>query len=192
MLSPLILASASPQRSTLLKSLGVVFEVISSTIEERSCTESDPAKRSMALALMKAKDVAGSHPKAWIIGCDTLVVADDGILLEKPRDADDARRMLRLQSGRTSTVHSGLTLLSPKGESWTDISSSRVTFKELSNADVEWWIATGQWEGRSGAFQIDGLGQLMIVHLDGDWTSVVGLPVFLLGELAERAGERIV
>lgn len=202
-----ILASTSPQRRQLLQGLGIVFEMIPSSVEESACTEQDPAKRAVILARLKAEDVAEKNSGAWVLGCDTLVVASDGSLLEKPGDAAEAERMLRLQSGRVSTVHSALCLIAPgsaaefhgfgkltTGETpllSDGISSSRVHFKKLSDEGIAWWIGTGQWKDRSGAFQIDGLGQLMIEHLEGDWTSVVGLPVFLLGELMKKAGMQL-
>jgi septum formation protein len=184
----LILASASPQRKTLLEGLGFPFEVIPSRVDEPAHPETDPAKRAHALACAKACDVATLHPDAWVIGSDTLVVAPDGTLLEKPADAEDARRMLRLQSGGTSAVHSGLCLIAPDGRVWSDVSSSDVRFAQLGETEVEWWIGTGHWQGRSGGFQIDGEGQLLIAEIRGDWTSIVGLPVFLLGQLMKKAG----
>ncbi len=188
----IILASASPQRRYLLEGLGVAFEVIPSTVDEHECPETDPVRRARILAQMKATEIHAKHPDAWIIGCDTLVVAPDGTLLEKPADAGEALTMMQKQSGGVSTVHSGLCLLSPDGTSFCDVSSSRVTFKSLSDAELQWWIETGLWEGRSGAFQIDGLGQLMIERIDGDWTGVVGLPIFLLGELAGKVGLKLI
>ncbi len=183
----LILASASPQRKTLLEGLGVAFEVIPSTVDEAAVEESDPARRSVLLAQMKAKDVALRNPDAWVIGCDTLVVAPDGTLLEKPADAQEAEKMLKAQSGGTSVVHSGLSLRSPDGKEVSGISSSSVLFRKLTDQDIEWWVKTKLWAGRSGAFQIDGPGQLMIEKIEGDWTGIVGLPVFLLGELMRKA-----
>ncbi len=185
---PLILASASPQRQSLLEGLGLTFSVIPSRVPEEMCTETDPAKRAVHLAREKAQEVGQRHRGEWIIGCDTLVVASGGTLLEKPRDEEDARRMLRLQSGGTSVVHSGLALLSPAGVLYDGLSSSAVTFKELSAEEIDWWMETKLWEGRSGAFQIDGPGQFMIERIEGDWTGIVGLPVFLLGQLARKAG----
>ena len=184
----LVLASASPQRKVLLESLGVDFIVCPSGTDESLCTEEDPIARTKALARQKADDVTAQHPDAWILGCDTLVVSSAGVLLEKPTDADDARRMLGLHSGSVSTVHSTLCLRSPSGKYYEGLSSSDVHFKELSDEDIEWWISTGQWKNRSGAFQIDGRGQLLIAHIEGDWSSIVGLPIFLLGELCTQAG----
>ena len=183
-----VLASASPQRKTLLEGLGVQFDVVPSTVDEAAHIERDPVQRARVLASMKAKDVASKEGTGkWVIGCDTLVVADEGTVLEKPVDEQDARRMIELQSGKTSWVHSGISLVSPEGEEWLDVSSSSVTFRSLSKADVDWWIEKGLWKGRSGSFQIDGLGQLMIERIEGDWTSIVGFPVFAFGELVRKA-----
>ena len=192
----LILASASPQRKILLKSLGLHFEVVPSGVREETCPERDPGKRALCLASLKARDVAARHPKAWVLGCDTLVVASDGTLLEKPADEEDARRMIRRQSGAQSLVHSGLALRSPRGEGLaaefipqlTDLCTSRVSFHKMSNARIDWWIGTGLWQSRSGAFQIDGPGQLMIEWLEGDWSGVVGLSLFAFGQLCRKAG----
>ncbi len=125
------------------------------------------------------------------MGCDTLVVAESGTLLEKPNDETDARRMLMLQSGRTSLVHSALCIVDTSGKTHEGISSSSVTFKELSEKEIGWWIATKLWQGRSGGFQIDGLGQLMIESITGDWTGIVGLPVFLVGKLLKEAKSKL-
>ncbi len=183
----LILASASPQRKELLKGLGLSFDTIPSSVEESACTEKDPTRRAVVLARLKAEDIHALHPDACVIGCDTLVVSAAGILLEKPVNAPDAERMLRLQSGNVSIVHSALCVIGPEGM-YEGISSSCVHFKTLSEKEIAWWISTNQWKDRSGAFQIDGRGQLMIEDLEGDWTGVVGLPVYLLGELLKKAG----
>ncbi|MDD4319403.1 MAG: Maf family protein [Candidatus Peribacteraceae bacterium] len=180
----LILASASPQRKMLLEGLGLTFDVIvPHGVDEQAHPELTPGKRALGLARLKAEDVAARSGGSWVIGCDTLVVSPDGQLFEKPADEKDARRMIAAQSGRTSVVHSGLCLLSPDGKRAEGVSSSQVTFMRMSAADIDWWIATGQWKDRSGSFQIDGLGQLMIEEIKGDWTSIVGFPVFLFGKL---------
>jgi len=184
----LILASASPQRRKLLEGLGVSFEVIPSEVDEAACKEMDPLERARVLSQLKAQRVAQDNEGAWVIGCDTIVVSSAGRLLEKPTSSEEAQEMLQHQSGTSSEVHSGLMLLSPQGGCRGGVSSSRVRFKRLSQADLDWWVSTGLWEGRSGAFQIEGQGQLLIEELIGDWSGVVGLPISLLGDLAQRAG----
>lgn len=187
-MDPLILASASPQRAALLRGIGVAFEVIPSAVDEEGHPERDPAKRAEQLACAKARDVAVLHPGRWVLGCDTLVVASDGAMLEKPRDAEEAAVMIRRQSGGDSIIHSAVALVTPKGDVIEGLDSSRVRFRSISEEDIAWWIALGFWEGRSGAFQIDGPGQLLIERIEGDWSGVVGLPIYLLGQLMKQAG----
>jgi len=185
----LVLASASPQRYALLEGLNIPFEVCVTGVEDESdVSHTDPVERAQFFARLKAERAHAVHPDAWIIGCDTLVVAADGTLLEKPRNEDEAHAMIELQSGKTSLVHSGLCVMNPRGEKQEGMSTSAVKFKQLSSAEIDWWIGTRLWEGRSGSFQIDGPGQLMIERIEGDWSSIVGLPVFLLGELMKKAG----
>lgn len=184
----LILASASPQRKTLLEGLGWEFRVEPSTVDEESHVIADHRERSLLLAQHKARDVHGRNRSAFVIGCDTLVVSHDGALHEKPKDAAEARAMIARQAEGPCVVHSGVCVVAPDGKEYSDVSSSTVYFAPLTPAQIEWWIGTGLWEGRSGAFQIDGPGQLMIERIEGDWTAVVGLPVFLLGLLLEEAG----
>lgn len=185
----LVLASASPQRKQLLMGLKIPFDVYVTGVEDESdVTHHDPVERAQFFARQKAERAHTAHPDAWIVGCDTLVVAADGTLLEKPLNAEDARTMLQLQSGKTSIVHSGLCVMNPLGEKQEEMSTSAVKFKRLSPQEVDWWISTRLWEGRSGSFQIDGPGQLMIERIEGDWSSIVGLPVFLLGQLLKKAG----
>ncbi len=184
----LILASASPQRKMLLKGLGLDFEVVPSGIEEDDHPENDPKRRAADLARLKALDISKKNRGAFVIGCDTLVVAADGTLLEKAGSANEARKMLVLQSGRASLVHSALCVVDCSGGLHEGISTSKVSFKKLSEQEIDWWIDSAQWRDRSGAFQIDGRGQLMISNIEGDYTGIVGLPAFLLGQLLGKAG----
>lgn len=178
----------SPQRKRLLEGLGLTFEVHPSDFDESSCTISDPEKRAQFLAYKKAETVNKLFPNSFVIGCDTLVVSQDGALLEKAPDADSARSAMQKLSGKKATVLSGLSIIDPLQKHYEGICSSIVTFKELSDREIDWWISTHLWKDRSGSFQIDGPGQLMISHIEGDWSSIVGLPVYLLGELFSQAG----
>lgn len=187
-MSRLILASASPQRKRLLLDLGLEFDVIPSGIEEDDHPENDPAGRAKDLARLKAVDISKINPGAIVIGCDTLVVTEDGELLEKALSQKEAREMLARQSGHQSLVHSALCVVDVSGQLHEGISTSKVTFKKLSGKEIDWWIKSGLWRDRSGSFQIDGPGQLMISKIEGDFTGIVGLPVFLLGELLKKAG----
>jgi septum formation protein len=188
MQSSLILASTSPQRKILLEGLGLTFTIVPSAVDEDAHPEKDPALRCRTLARLKAEEVAMRHPGQFVLGADTLVVNHTGLLLEKPANAEEARRMLCAQSGGVSTVHSAVCLIDPRGQLHEGLDTSSVFFAELDEQDIEWWISTGLWNGRSGAFQIDGPGQLMIERIEGDFTGIVGLPAYLFGQLAKQAG----
>lgn len=187
----LVLASASPQRKRLLEGLGFTFEVRPSDYDESSCKEKDPIARAKYLAWQKALTVNEEYPDSFVIGCDTLVVSSDGALLEKAPNPDVARDAITRLSGRTCQVHSALSVVDPQQNHHEGMSSSSVTFKELSDAEIDWWIATELWRDRSGSFQIDGPGQLLISHIEGDWSSVVGLPIYELGQLLQTSGYRL-
>ena len=187
-MSQLVLASASPQRKRLLEGLNISFAVHPSALDESQCTEADPLARCAVLAKLKAQAVAGEYPDSFVLGCDTLVVASDGTLCEKPADADAARAMLQLLSGGTCVVHSALHLIAPDGNEHDGIDSTQVTFRKLSDDDLDWWVSTNLWQDRSGGFQIEGKGQLLAEKLEGDWTGVVGLPVHLLGRMLDEVG----
>lgn len=193
-----ILASQSPQRREILDKLGIQFEVIPSDFDESTITECDPAKRAELLAEAKAKEVAAKHPDRWVIGVDTLVVSEDGQLLEKPIDADDARRMLKLHSGRTSVVHSGICLISQKSKGKSQkrhISSAYVTFRDLTDEIIEDWVQSDLWQERSGAFQIE-LPNVrsseeienhpLICGLNGEFETVVGFPIKSFEEIIRQ------
>ncbi len=182
-----ILASQSPQRREILEKLGIDFEVIPSNFDESQIAESDPIERAKMLARAKAEVIAQKNPDRWVIGVDTLVVSADGELLEKPVDAADAERMLTVQSGRVSTVHSALCLIK-NDVCRLEASTARVTFRELSDEDVAWWINSGLWRERSGGFQIDGEGHRIIEHLEGEFETVVGFPVALFAALLQEVG----
>lgn len=182
-----ILASQSPQRKAIFEKLKVPFEVIPSAIDESSITEPDPIKRAMLLAHAKADSVSKNYPDRIVIGVDTLVVSADHHLLEKPLSAADARRMMQLHSGRTSVVLSALAL-QRGGERKAGISTASVTFKTLNNEEIEWWIKTGLWQDRSGAFQIEGEGKKIITGYDGEFETIVGFPVQVFFSLCRRFG----
>lgn len=188
----LVLASASPQRKRLLEGLGLTFEVHPSNFDESTCTKTDPIERAKHQAYHKAMDVNKRFADSFVIGCDTLVVSQDGVLLEKAPDEDAARVMVGKLSGKVCNVYSALSVVDPQQIHHEGVSSSVVRFKELSDAEIDWWIGTQLWKDRSGSFQIDGPGQLMIEEIQGDWTSVVGLPVFLLGDLLRESGYSII
>ena len=184
----LILASASSGRKMLLEDLGIPFEIVPSTLNEDDHPERDPAKRAAVLARLKAEEVHARMNTRWVLGADTLVVAQDGTLLEKAGNEEEARAMIERQSGNISIVYSAACLISPEGNRHEGLSSSKVRFAALPEETVDWWVTSGHWQGKSGSFQIGGPGAMLIKEIEGDWAGVVGLSLHLFGNLCREAG----
>ncbi len=183
----ILLASTSPQRRTILDQLGIPFEAVAPAYEERDRPGLDPVALVRVHARGKAWSLAGAEGRAGrpVLGVDTAV-ALDGRTYGKPAGRDDARAMLRALAGRTHEVVSGLCLL---GDGWEELhhATTRVTFRPLSDRDLAWYLDTGEWEGRAGAYAIQGRGAVAVERIDGDYLNVVGLPAALLVRLlAER------
>jgi nucleoside triphosphate pyrophosphatase len=175
---PLILASTSPRRRTILEQLRIPFTVVPPSYEE---ADGDP----VAHAVGKARSVADAAGDLPVLGCDTEVVCD-GRVFGKPANEADAEQMLETLSGKTHEVVSGLALLTP---AWEEVHRdvTRVTFRPLDARDLAHYVASGEWEGRAGAYAIQGLGASLVERLEGDYLNVVGLPAALLVRLlAER------
>ncbi len=172
-----VLASGSPQRSEILRKLGVEFEVVVPGVEE--LYGGDPEVEVLENARMKA---AAVERDGLVIACDTDVVLD-GKALGKPADAAEARSYLDRMAGRAHTVLSGLVLLR-EGEELSGLERTKVTFKDLSDAEKERYVRFGEWEGRSGGYAVQTLGSTLVERLEGSVSNVVGLPVGLLVELA--------
>jgi len=170
-LGPLVLASSSPRRREILGLLGIELTVVEPDYAEEDIADLDPA----ALAEAHARGKAAAVPGERVLGVDTLV-ALDGVVFQKPADADEARSFLRALSGRTHTVHSGL-CLRVAGVEHLRRAASDVTFAPLSDADVEWYVGTGEWHDRAGAYAVQGRGAALVRSVDGDFQNVVGLPV---------------
>ena len=181
----IILASRSPRRRDLLGLLGQTFRIIEPEHEEQRLPDEHAADYAVCNAREKARSVRHhATENFFIIGADTIVVVDD-IILEKPRDATDARAMLRTLSGRTHEVITGLALLTPAGERCTDVHTS-VVFRALTDAEIEAYLATGEPFDKAGAYGIQGHAAHMVSEIRGSYTNVVGLP---LAEVAEVLGK---
>jgi septum formation protein len=141
------------------------------------------------LAIEKASAVASRHPRSWVLGGDTEVVVD-GITLGKPADPADAARMLGELAGRDHVVLSSLALVRPEAEPDVEVASTRVRIRPLDPSEVERYVATGEPLDKAGAYGIQGLGATLVEEIEGDYTSVVGLPVGALQRLLARAGWR--
>lgn len=176
----LVLASRSPQRKMLLDLLGIPFRVVVSDHDE-DLHDGDPVTTVEANARGKAKDVLTRTRLAageLVLGVDTVVVLE-GRVLGKASGADEAARYLTALAGRRHEVYSGLHLGDGRG-SFTGHAVTAVTFRELSRADVERYVASEEWRERAGAYAIQGLGSALVAAVDGDYFNVVGLPVSLL------------
>ena len=182
MRSPLILASTSPQRRAILEQLQIPFEVVPPTYEEQDSSGLVPADLVRAHAEGKARSVDSEGRVT--LGVDTAVVLD-GRLYGKPGGRDEAARMLRELSGRTHAVISGVCLFGA-GEDVVGHEITDVTFRLLTPELVAAYLESGEWEGRAGAYAIQGLGGRLVERIEGDYLNVVGLPGVLLVSLLER------
>ncbi|MEP6574432.1 MAG: nucleoside triphosphate pyrophosphatase, partial [Gemmatimonadota bacterium] len=179
---PLILASASPRRKQLLEMLGIPVIVRPSHIPEIRAPGEAPIAYAERLAREKAMSVAG----CLVLGADTTVLLDD-VLLEKPSDAADALRILRLLQGRTHEVITSVALVSDGTlRQATDI--SRVTFRPCDDSFLEAYIRTGEPMDKAGAYGIQGYGAALVERVEGDFFGVMGLPLRLVLGLLEEAG----
>lgn len=185
----LILASGSPRRAEILTMLGYKF-----TVEVADCDESvgemNAADAVALLSRRKAQAVAdlhGNEPETGtvVLGSDTLVTLD-GKVLGKPRDNSDARRMLRMLSGRTHTVYTGVTVIG--SSTVTEVSAAHVTFGNLSDSDISRYIATGEPSDKAGAYGIQGRGAVLIDRIEGDFFTVMGLPARMCAEMLSKCG----
>lgn len=186
----LVLASASPRRRRLLAELGLPFETRATATDETPVAGESPRDLVVRLALAKAR--AAVLPGELALGADTEV-AVDGRVLGKPADADDARRMLRLLSGRTHEVWSGVALARAAADGqpareWTGSRSSRVTFRKLDDVEIDGYVASGDPFDKAGAYAIQGGASGFVAALDGDVDNVVGLPLALVRDLLAAAG----
>jgi septum formation protein len=182
---PLLLASTSPQRRAILHQLGIPFDAVAPHYEEHDPPEADAEQLVCEHAVGKARSVLGNADDRPVLGVDTTVVLG-GRLYAKAKNAGDAERMLEELSGRTHAVVSGLCLATPAWEVVSAI-ATRVTFRKLTPRDLAAYVASGEWEGRAGAYAIQGRGGALVRRVEGDYLNVVGLPASLLVQLlAER------
>ena len=183
--APLLLASTSPRRIAILEQLGIPFDVVAPRYEEQPVQGVDAVELVRTHAGEKARSVADEAGDRPVLGVDTDVVLD-GRIYGKPQNATDAEVMLEELSGKTHLVVSGLALITP-GWEVVKHESTRVTFRALTPRDLAAYIATGEWEGRAGAYAIQGRGAALVRRIEGDYLNVVGLPASLLVRLlAER------
>jgi septum formation protein len=185
-LAPLILASGSPRRRKFLSELGLVFTVGSADLDESSRPGELPGELVCRLAGEKAAVVAVEHPKAWVIGADTVVVLG-GAILGKPADQAEALAMLGRLNGRTHQVWSGVAITNLHSRvSRAFAVCTEVSFAETASAVLAAYVATGEPLDKAGAYGIQGQGVFLVDSIRGSYSNVVGLPLpELLGQLLE-------
>jgi septum formation protein len=196
-LSVIVLASASPRRQELLRNAGILFAVYPANIPEIPLAGESTRDCAERLAREKAQAVLRHQPGKLVLGADTIVVVD-GEILGKPRDEDDAMRMLRRLSGRTHQVITGVCLVGPAlrtgnqkletGFEDTRSETTLVSMATLTDEDIHSYIASGEPMDKAGAYAIQGMASRWIPRIDGDYFNVVGLPVALVHRMLQEHG----
>ena len=183
----IILASASPRRKQLLEQLGWKFEIVAPRVDESILPKETPSQLVTRLARLKGEAVAAANPYSLVIASDTVVASEDDEIFGKPKDQGDAVRMLGELAGKTHHVFSGLALFW-NGQRVEGCSKTCVVFRDLNDDDVDAYAASGEWRGKAGGYAIQGLGALLIERISGDYSTVVGLPLALLGQMMGQLG----
>lgn len=173
-LPTLILASQSPRRAELLKRLSIPFEARPADIDEESLGHLEPAPRAEALAAQKARTIW--QPGQWVLAADT-VVAVENQTLGKPRDLVENKAYLRRLSGRMHTVYTGFAIQNPEGHLHKEVAEAKVFFRVLQEWELEWYASSGEGLDKAGGYGAQGLGMVLIERIEGDFYTVMGLPV---------------
>jgi septum formation protein len=184
----LVLASASPRRAELLRAAGFEFEAWAVDVDERVRPGEKPEDYVRRLAMEKSARVAQDFSPAVILAADTAVVID-GDILGKPKDNQDAASMLRRLSGRSHEVMTGVSLRGPGWEA-NRVETTTVEFSQLSVADIEWYVESGEGRDKAGAYAIQGLASRFIPRIHGSYSNVVGLPIAAVHELVAEIASR--
>ena len=184
----MVLASASPRRRELLTLIGIAHDVRPADVDETQHARELPIAYVERVARDKARRIAGVEPGAVVIAADTTVAVDD-LLLAKPADVADAVAMLRRLSGRTHAVHTGIAV-SFGGRTVSAVETVEVTFRELTDHEIDQYVATGEPMDKAGAYGIQGFGATIVERVNGDYFSVMGLGLRRLVALFAQVGIR--
>ena len=184
----LVLASASPRRRDLLAQIGLVpNEVIPADIDETPLRNEQPGPLAKRLSRAKGEAVAAANTDAWVLSADTVVGLGRRIL-GKPGDETEARRFLKLLSGQRHKVFGGITVVAPDADPVTKLVTTSVTFKRLETAEVDRYLASGEWQGKAGGYAIQGRAGGFVRGLNGSYFNVVGLPLYETQSLLRGSG----
>ncbi len=174
----IIIASASPRRHDILRQMGLKFEAKPQNVDE-TFTGRAPEDEAVHLAEKKALSCLESEKEAsmrWLIAADTFIAADN-ILLGKPNNRTEARRMLEILSGKTHRVITGLALGVPGKKIQTACCTTEVKFSLISDAEIDWYLDTGEWKGAAAAYRIQEKGAVFVESISGSYSNVMGLPI---------------
>jgi septum formation protein len=187
----IILASASPRRKEILATSGLKFTVCKSSYAEDLTVSKEPRSLARFLSRKKAEDVVSKYTDAIVIAADTFIVYKNK-LLGKPSGPDDARRMLKMLSGKMHSVITGFTVIDSKTNKKVSRSiETKVYFKKLTTDKINAYVRSGEPLDKAGAYAIQGLGAVFIEKIEGDFFNVVGLPVCALAESLKKFGIKI-
>lgn len=185
------LASASPRRVELLNVIGLPFEQVISNVSEVYPGDLEPSAFAEALAVQKARVVAKEYGQGLVIGADTIVVHGNNVL-GKPENHQDAIRMLKLLGGTTHLVISGIAIVNASsGRELVSHEITEVTFRFLSDEEINCYVATGEPMDKAGAYGIQGVGGILVERINGCYNNVVGLPLTLLVKLLKKMGVEV-
>jgi septum formation protein len=179
---PIVLASASPRRAELLRAAGIEVEVLPAHIDETARKGEPAAAYVRRIADAKARAVAARVPDGIILAADTTVVVDE-IMLGKPEDDADAKRMLRMLSGRSHEVLTAVSVGRAGGAVLTEIERTAVEFAAMTEFEIDWYVETGEPRDKAGAYAIQGYASRFVARIDGSYSNVVGLPIALVYEI---------
>ncbi|MBA2882399.1 septum formation protein [Desulfosalsimonas propionicica] len=187
----IVLASESPRRRRLLEQAQIAFSVVPSGTDEDAIRGPEPERHAQILAAAKAEAVAKLYPHAWVIGADSIVVID-GRILNKPESAAVAGQMLRRLSGRTHRVITGYSIwCESRGHRHSNVCITEVTFKELTEDEINWYTQTPEPRDKAGGYAIQGIAAFMVKSINGSYTNVVGLPMCeIVGHLTQHGAIR--
>lgn len=185
----IILASKSPRRKQILEQVGLKFTVVVSDFDETRIKFKTPQEMVKKLSLEKARIIAAKNPNVIIIGADTTVIYKNEII-GKPTSKQDAVRILKLLSGKVHEVVTGFTVVGGK-KSITKAVTSRVKFKQLSEAEIKAYVETGEPMDKAGGYGIQDKGGVFIENIQGDYFNIVGLPIFAVSEVLKQFGVEI-
>lgn len=175
---PLILASASPRRRDLLAQIGIVPDkIIPANIDETALKGELPRLYAKRVASEKTEHIAAAHPHAFVLGADTVVAVGRRIL-PKAETEDETRACLALLSGRAHRVYTAIALAAPSTALRCRVVETRLKMKHLSQPEIDFYLASGEWRGKAGGYGIQGFAESFIHHISGSYSNVVGLPLF--------------